>query len=54
MVVQGKGFGFSWASGHGQHTLDKHDRDTLHHIFLAGCHVWPHFPHLDEMPCIML
>ena len=42
-VVQGKGFDFSWASGHGQHTLDKHDRDSLHHVFLAGCHVWPHF-----------
>ena len=27
-VVQGKGFGVSRACGHGQHVLDKHDRDT--------------------------
>ena len=25
-----KGFGLSWARGHGQHALDEHDRDTLH------------------------
>ena len=32
-VVQGKGFGVSWACGHGRHALDKHDRDTLHDIW---------------------
>ena len=26
-VVQGKGFGMSRVCGHGQHALDKHDRD---------------------------
>lgn len=27
-VIQGKGFGMSWACGHEQHALDKHDRNT--------------------------
>ena len=31
-VVQGKGFGVSWACGHGRHALDKHDRDILPHL----------------------
>ena len=29
-VVQGKGFSVSWAGGHVQHVLNKHDRDTKH------------------------
>ena len=30
IVVQGKGLNVSRACGHGQHALDKHDRDTVH------------------------
>ena len=31
-VVQGKGFSVSRACGHGQHALDKHDRDIFPHL----------------------
>ena len=54
-VVQGKGFDVSWACGHGQHALDKHDRDTMRLDYLTKCHVsFSCFSYLDRRrgPCL--